>query len=100
MVALEKCGRLDRAVENLPDVETLAQRRAAGAGLTRPELAVLLAYAKMWLYDEVLASALPDDPWVATALARYFPAPLRETHAAIMERHPLRREIIATHVVN
>src|SRR5690606_36663037 len=63
-------------------------------------LAVLLAYAKMWLYDEVLATALPDDPWVATALARYFPAPLRETHAATMARHPLRREIIATHVVN
>ena len=51
-------------------------RRAQGArglGLTSPERAVLLAYSKMWLYDELLASDLPDDPWVATALARYFP---------------------------
>src|SRR5690606_23121964 len=100
MLALEKSGRLDRAIERLPDADTGAAGRAAGEGLVRPELAVLLAYAKMWLYDEVLASSLPDDPWVATALARYFPTPLRETHAAALSRHPLRREIIATHVVN
>ena len=51
---------------------------------------MLLAYSKMWLYDELLASTLPDDPWIATALERYFPQPLRETlRAAYMPRHPL-----------
>ncbi|HEY9396954.1 MAG TPA: NAD-glutamate dehydrogenase domain-containing protein, partial [Burkholderiales bacterium] len=100
IIALEKAGRLDRAIEYLPDAETIALRRAQGVGLTRPELAVLFAYAKMWLYDEVVASPLPDDPWVETALARYFPTPLHEVYASCMVRHPLRREIVATYVVN
>jgi glutamate dehydrogenase len=97
---LERAGRLNRALEFLPDDEEIAARAARGAGLATPELAVLLAYAKMWLYDETLASSLPDDPWVGTALTRYFPAPLRERFAGDMSRHPLRREIVATHVVN
>ncbi len=97
---LERGGRLNRALEFLPDEEEIAARAARRSGLAAPELAVLLAYSKMWLYDEMLASALPDDPWVATAVARYFPAPLREPFAADMARHPLRREIVATHVVN
>ncbi|WP_395701769.1 NAD-glutamate dehydrogenase [Aquabacterium sp.] len=100
MQMLEKAGRLNRAIEYLPDDDTLAERRQRGAGLTRPELAVLLAYAKMWLYDELLHSALPDDPWVATALERYFPPLLKEKFGAWMPRHPLKREIIATHVTN
>jgi len=61
---------------------------------------VLLAYSKIWLYDELLASTLPDDPWVSTALERYFPKALRERYAAYMARHPLKREIIATYVTN
>ena len=97
---LEKNGRLSRAIEFLPSDEEFAERRSNGVGLTTPEGAVLLAYSKMWLYDEVLASTLPDDPWVATALHRYFPAPLRTTYATYMARHPLSREIIATHVIN
>jgi glutamate dehydrogenase len=97
---LEKTGRLNRALEFLPSDEEVAERRAAGAGLTSPERAVLLAYCKIWLYDELLASALPDDPWVATALERYFPKALRERYAAYMARHPLKREIIATYVTN
>ena len=97
---LEKAGRLDRAVEYLPSDEQLAERRAAGEGLAAPELAVLLAYGKMWLSDELVASDLPEDPWVATALQRYFPALLREQFAAWIPRHPLKREIIATHVLN
>jgi glutamate dehydrogenase len=100
MQALEKAGRLNRALEYLPDDEAIAERRQRGIGLTRPELAVLLAYAKMWLYDELLASPLPDDPWVATALERYFPSTLRERFGRWMPQHPLRREIIATHVTN
>jgi glutamate dehydrogenase len=100
MQYLEKAGRLNRAIEYLPSDEELAERRAQGQGLASPERAVLLAYSKIWLYDELLASPLPDDPWVATALARYFPALLREKFASYMPRHPLRREIIATHVTN
>ena len=97
---LEKAGRLNRAIEFLPTDDAIAERRAKAGGLTAPERAVLLAYSKIWLYDELLASALPDDPWVATALARYFPGPLRERYGAYMAKHPLKREIIATHVVN
>jgi glutamate dehydrogenase len=97
---LEKTGRLNRALEFLPSDEQLAERRAKGGGLTNPERAVLLAYSKIWLYDELLASALPDDPWVATALERYFPKALRDRYASYMPRHPLKREIIATYVTN
>jgi glutamate dehydrogenase len=97
---LEKTGRLNRALEFLPSDEEIAERRAAGKGLTSPERAVLLAYSKIWLYDELLASTLPDDPWVATALERYFPKALRQRYAQYMARHPLKREIIATYVTN
>ena len=97
---LEGAGRLNRAIEFLPADDEIARRRRDGRGLVSPERAVLLAYSKMWLYDELLASILPDDPWVATALARYFPKALRERYAAHMARHPLHREIIATHVAN
>jgi glutamate dehydrogenase len=97
---LEKAGRLNRALEFLPADDALAERRSARLGLTSPERAVLLAYCKIWLFDEFLASNLPEDPWIATALGRYFPQALREVYAGVMPRHPLRREIIATHVVN
>ena len=69
--------------------DEIAERKARGVGLTTPERAVLLAYSKMWLYDELMASDLPDDPWVGTALQRYFPAQLREKYGAYMPRHPL-----------
>jgi glutamate dehydrogenase len=97
---LEKTGRLNRALEFLPTDEEIAERRAKGGGLTSPERAVLLAYSKIWLYDELLASTLPDDAWIGTALARYFPRALQERYAAYMPRHPLKREIIATYVTN
>ncbi|AMO22432.1 NAD-glutamate dehydrogenase [Ramlibacter solisilvae] len=97
---LEKKGRLDRGLEFLPGDDEIALRKAKALGLTTPELAVLLAYGKMWLYDELLASELPDDTWVATALQRYFPTALVGGFAAWIGKHPLRREIIATHVVN
>jgi glutamate dehydrogenase len=97
---LEKSGRLNRALEFLPTEEEIAERRAAKLGLTSPERAVLLAYCKIWLTDEFLASDLPEDPWIGTALGRYFPQTLREVYAGVMPRHPLRREIVATHVVN
>jgi glutamate dehydrogenase len=97
---LEKAGRLNRALEYLPDDEEFAERRAAKVGLTAPERAVLLAYSKIALYDELLASNVPDDPFISTALERYFPVPLRSRFAAQIKAHPLRREIIATHVAN
>ncbi len=71
---LEKLGRLDRAIEYLPTDAQIAERKARGEGLTTPEFSVLLAYSKMWLSDELVESDLPEDPWVATALQRLFPA--------------------------
>jgi glutamate dehydrogenase len=97
---LERAGRLNRAIEFLPGDEVIEERKAAKSGLASPERAVLLAYSKMWLYDTLLASDLPDDPFVAYALPAYFPAPLREPYAQVMLRHPLKREIIATYVAN
>ncbi|HKS89648.1 MAG TPA: NAD-glutamate dehydrogenase [Stellaceae bacterium] len=97
---LERAGRLDRALEFLPDEETLAARAAARRGLTRPELAVLLAYAKMSLDEELLASDVPDLPALAGELRDYFPPALRERFAAQIAAHPLRREILATVAAN
>ncbi|MFN7571515.1 MAG: NAD-glutamate dehydrogenase [Betaproteobacteria bacterium] len=97
---LEKRGLLNRAIEFLPSDEELAERKARGMALTSPERAVLLAYSKMWLYEELLASDLPEEPWIGTALERYFPAPLRSRFAGYIARHPLKREIVATHVLN
>jgi glutamate dehydrogenase len=97
---LEKEGRLNRALEQLPDEEALAERAATGRGLATPERAVLLASAKLWLKDEALASRLPDDPWIARVLHEYFPQEVRERHGDFIARHPLRREIIATVIVN
>ena len=97
---LERAGRLDRALEFLPDDETLAARAASRRGLTRPELAVLLAYAKMSLDEDLLASDLPDRPELAADLRDYFPPAVRERFAAQIAAHPLKREIIATVVTN
>jgi glutamate dehydrogenase len=97
---LEKAGRLRRALEFLPSDDEFAERRARRLGLTSPERAVLLAFSKIWLNDELLASPLLDDPWVSSTLERYFPKALRARFAGYMSRHPLKREIIATHVTN
>jgi glutamate dehydrogenase len=100
MRSLERRGRLDRAVEFLPDNPTLARRQQEGHAMTRPELAVLLSYAKMALYDALLDSDLPEDPYFASDLARYFPRPLRKRFPDAIRRHRLRREIVATSVAN
>ncbi len=97
---LERSGRLDRALEFLPDDETLAVRAADRRGLVRPELAVLLAHAKLALDDELLASDLPDMPELAEELHGYFPAALRDRLGPLIPTHPLRREITATLVTN
>ncbi len=100
MRRLERAGRLDREIEFLPDDETLEERQAEGIGLTRPELSVLLAYSKLALFDELLPSDLPDDPQMVEELVLYFPKPLRKKFRKEIERHSLRREIIATCVTN
>ena len=100
MRRLSHLGRLSRKLEFLPVDEDLAERKAARMGLTNPELAVLLAYSKIELYDEVLASDVPEDPYISTALERYFPAPLRTRFGGQIQHHALRREIISTHVIN
>ncbi|HRY24507.1 MAG TPA: NAD-glutamate dehydrogenase [Geminicoccaceae bacterium] len=100
MRKLERAGRLDRAIEFLPDDAELAERRRAGRGLTRPESAVLLAYAKMTLFTDLLATELPDRPYFAGDLAKYFPRPLRRGFAGPIAEHRLRREIIATWLAN
>jgi glutamate dehydrogenase len=98
--ALERAGRLDRAVEALPDDRALAERRRDGQALTNPELCVLLAYAKIQVGDAVLHSGLPDDPALEELLSGYFPAPLRRRFPTAISSHPLRREIIATALTN
>ncbi|MFD2249611.1 glutamate dehydrogenase [Pseudochelatococcus lubricantis] len=97
---LEAAGRLDRAIEYLPDDAELAAREKRGEGLTRPEIAVLLAYAKLALYDAILESGVPDDPYVAHELEQYFPPELGERFPDAIEHHRLRREIIATRLSN
>ncbi|MBW3563973.1 MAG: NAD-glutamate dehydrogenase [Acidobacteria bacterium] len=100
MKLLERKGRLDRALEFLPNDEEITERATAGQGLTRPEIAVLLAYAKIDTYEELLESNLPDDPLLVKDLLLYFPMELRERYREAIEQHRLRREIIATHVTN
>jgi len=100
MRSLERANRLDRRLEFLPGNEELAERRAAGRGLTRPELAVLLAYSKIVLQDELVASDVPEDDYLADDLERYMPPKLRERFRRQLRRHPLRRDIIATYVTN
>ncbi|HWT52208.1 MAG TPA: NAD-glutamate dehydrogenase domain-containing protein, partial [Caulobacter sp.] len=99
MVDLEHRGRLDRRVEGLPTNTTLLERKASNKGLTRPELAVLLAYGKLDLFDEIVASHAPDDPWFEATLRGYFPKAL-DRYADAMQKHRLKREIIATVVGN
>jgi glutamate dehydrogenase len=100
MRRLEKAGLLDRELEFLPTSKQMTQRRAEGRGLTEPELSVLLAYTKIVLSYEVLDSNLPDDPFMRGQLFSYFPSAMQHGYRRQMDSHPLRREIIATQIVN
>jgi glutamate dehydrogenase len=97
---LEASGQLDRALEGLPSDSAIAERRKQRQPLTRPELAVLLAYSKIALYHELIASPVVDDPYLGRVLADYFPKTMRERFAEEIETHALRREIIATMLAN
>jgi glutamate dehydrogenase len=96
---LAAVGRLDRAVEGLPNAAQFAELKKAGKGLTRPELAVLMAYGKLELSAEIVASTAPDDPFFEATLESYFPSALQPYREA-MHGHRLRREIIATNLSN
>jgi glutamate dehydrogenase len=100
MQILETRGDLDRAVEFLPDDMAIAERFKRGQAFTRPELAVLLAYAKLTLYAELLDSSVPDDPYLGRELGRYFPKEIAARFPDALEKHRLRREIIATQLAN
>ncbi len=100
MRQLEQAGLLDRVVEQLPDEATLDEMRKAGLLLTRAELGVLLAYAKITLYDALLESSVPDDDYLARELFRYFPDQMADTYKDEISGHRLRREIIATMLAN
>ncbi|MBW8708468.1 MAG: NAD-glutamate dehydrogenase, partial [Alphaproteobacteria bacterium] len=97
---LESRGKLDRGVEFLPGDAALSTLAHDGKGLTRPELAVLLAYAKLDLDAEVLASGLPDDPAFESLLAGYFPPAAVAAFPEEPGRHRLRREIVSTVLIN
>lgn len=96
----EQAGYLPRALEFLPDQKTLMERKVIGQGLTRPELAILLAYCKIKLKGEILASKLPEDPYLSQAIELEFPVRLHKPFRTQMEQHSLRREIVATQLSN
>jgi glutamate dehydrogenase len=96
MDTLEEEGRMDRAVEVLPGPEELRVRRQAGAGLIRPELAVLLAYAKSDLVASIEAADVAADRALRDAVVPYFPAPIRESFRDLVPHHRLYPQLVAT----
>ena len=97
---LEQRAELDRTVEFLPDDMEINERLKRSQPFTRPEISVLLAYAKLTLYSDLLDSSVPDDPYLGRELGRYFPKVLDEKFPDALEKHRLRREIIATQLAN
>ena len=100
MRMLEREGLLNRTIEFLPDEDQLKERRTRGLGLTRPELSVLIAYSKISLYDAILGSSVPDDPFFVRDLLANFPKPMVERYRDLLAAHRLKREIIATILSN
>lgn len=100
MEAFESSGRLDPKVEGLASHEEFLRRAAEGRGLTRPELAILMATSKLALQEAIEASDLPDDPMLAADLAAAFPQEMQRDFADAIQRHQLRREIISTKIAN
>ncbi len=99
MISLERRGALSRSVENLPGTESMQALAAQKKGLTRPEISVLLAYAKNTLFDDVIKTDVADDPLMMDILMDYFPQALHKFDGA-MQSHRLRREIITSRLIN
>ena len=97
---MEASGKINRVLEALPTDEQLIERTANGQGFTRPELAVLVSYAKSDLKERLVDSSAPDDPWLARELHNALPPTLVREHGEAVANHKLRREIIATHLAN
>jgi glutamate dehydrogenase len=97
---LEEAAGLDRPIEGLPSDDELAERAKTGRGLTQPELAVLMAYTKNLVTGRLLDSSLPDDPEMLAEVEPYLPALIRERFASSLTNHPLRRELVSTHLAN
>jgi glutamate dehydrogenase len=97
---LEERNELDRELEFLPNATEIRQRIEDGRGLTRPEFAVLVAYAKLALKADLASTNVADDPWFARTLAEYFPEPIRAAYGDALDAHPLRGEIIINSIVN
>ena len=98
--SLEIAGILDRALEFLPNAEDIEERHRAGQGLVRPELAMVLSYAKIALNNQLIQSDVPEDPYLGGELDRYFPDRLTKRYAKLLGEHRLKREIIATATTN
>lgn len=100
MRRLTRDGHLDRALEFLPSDRQIRELLNTGRGLSQPELAVLLAYTKITVAEELIHTELPDDPYLRKLLHAYFPQALREKFAEQIDTHALRREIVTTVLVN
>ena len=100
MNTFESEGKLNRALEFLPDDETLSERKLAKKGLTRPELSVLISYVKGDLKQVLIDSNLPDNPLLAGEMYKVFPRDLTKRFSKELGEHQLRREIIATQIAN
>lgn len=97
---LEKEKRLDRKLETLPSDVNLSKMSKNGEGLTRPEASVVLAHIKLKLFDELIAANIQDDSYLFTLLPDYFPKALQASMAKRIVNHPLKAEILATHIIN
>lgn len=100
ILLLEQKGLLDREIEYLPEDIILTQRQESGEWLTRAELAVLLSYSKMDLYQSILESDVPDEPNLKSTLEEYFPKILVSKYSKEIHQHRLKREIISTVITN
>jgi glutamate dehydrogenase len=98
--SLERAGTLDRALEALPTEDEIVERHRKGQRLTRPELAMLLSYSKIWLSGKLMDTDVAQDPYLGAELTRYFPKPVQRRYPRAILRHQLSREIIVTATTN
>lgn len=97
---LEEKNILKRDLEDLPSVNLLDERKKLGLGLTKPEIAVLVSYSKIFLQTRLLESDVPEDPWLQRYLYSAFPKRITKRYNKLLNQHRLRREIITTKLSN